>query len=68
MEKKTGWGGTRQGAGRKRFCEKSTPICLRISERAKRWIQEQAEELGVPNGAIIDLLIDSFEDQAKGVQ
>jgi hypothetical protein len=56
---KNTWGGKREGAGRKGFCEKSVPVCWRISEQAREWIMEQAKEQGVPVGAIIDALVES---------
>lgn len=54
------WGGKREGAGRKGFCEKTVPICWRISEEAREWITAQAKEQGVSNGAIVDELVKSF--------
>lgn len=61
-QSKNTWGGKREGAGRKGFCDKTTPVCWRISARAKEWIAWQAKEQGVPVGVIIDLLVDSYED------
>lgn len=61
MEKeKSNWGGRREGAGRKGFCEKSVPVCWRVSAEAREWIKTQAKEQGVPVGAIIDALVDDF--------
>ena len=61
MEKeKSNWGGRREGAGRKGFCEKSVPVCWRISEESREWIMAQAQEQGVSTGAIIDELVKSF--------
>lgn len=60
IEKKNTWGGKREGAGRKGFCENSVPVCWRVSAEAREWIKTQAKEQGVPVGAIIDALIDDF--------
>jgi hypothetical protein len=60
MDKVKTWGGKREGAGRKGFCEKSVPVCWRISEESREWIMAQAQEQGVSTGAIIDELVKSF--------
>lgn len=60
-QNKNNWGGKREGAGRKGFCEKTVPVCWRVSAEAREWINTQAKEQGVPVGVIIDLLIDEFE-------
>lgn len=56
-------GGARDGAGRKAFCSKTTAVHWRVSEKARDWITEQAEQQGVPKGVIIDALIESFEER-----
>lgn len=56
-------GGARDGAGRKAFCSKTTAIHWRLSVEARDWITEQAEQQGVPKGAIIDTLIDNFKER-----
>lgn len=68
QEKTNGWGGKREGAGRKGYADANemTPVCWRISRQAKAWISEQAKEQGVTTARIIDELIRSFEEQAKG--
>lgn len=58
-------GGKREGAGRKAFCEKTVAVHWRVSERARDWISEQAEQQGVRKGVIIDALIDCFEEQVS---
>lgn len=60
QENTNGWGGRREGAGRKGFCEDAVPVCWRISREARNWIAEQARELGVSIGAIVDTLVKSF--------
>lgn len=64
-QNKNAWGGKRAGAGRKGFCEKSVPVCWRVSEGARDWIKWQAQEQGVPVGVIVDMLINAFEDSCK---
>ena len=59
-QEKKGWGGKRKGAGRKGFCEKTVPVCWRISEQSRGWIMQQAQEQGVSIGVIIDELVRSF--------
>ena len=59
-QEKSQRGGRREGAGRKGFCEKTVPVCWRISPEAREWIMTQAKEQGVPAGAIIDELVKSF--------
>ena len=59
MEKeKSNWGGRREGAGRKR--RNNVLVSLRISPESSEWIMTQAQEQGVPIGAIIDELVKSF--------
>lgn len=60
---KKGWGGARQGAGRKAYG--TTLVSWRVSESAKKWIKAQAQEQGVTTAAIIDELIRSFEETAN---
>lgn len=59
------WGGKREGAGRKGFCEKTVPVCWRISEDSREWIMAQAKEQGVSIGVIIDELVRSFTALAE---
>ena len=59
-QNKNTWGGKREGAGRKGFCVKTIPVCWRISAESREWIMAQAQEQGVPVGAIIDELVKSF--------
>ena len=65
-QEKTGWGGAREGAGRKAYAKEMTPVCWRVSKQAKAWIDEQAREQGVTTARIIDQLIQAFEEQATG--
>ena len=59
MEKeKSNWGGKREGAGRKR--RNNVLVSWRISPESREWIMTQAQEQGVPIGAIIDELVKSF--------
>lgn len=62
---KKAWGGKRAGAGRKGFCEKTVPVCWRISEESREWIMAQAKEQGVSIGVIIDELVHSFTALAE---
>lgn len=64
MEKSNTWGGKRKGAGRKGFCENGGPVCWYVSEEAKNWMKQQAKEQGVSIGAVLDVLIASFKEQA----
>lgn len=57
QDKKT-WGGKREGAGRKR--RNNVLVSWRISPESREWIMNQAQEQGVPIGAIIDELVRSF--------
>ena len=53
MEKeKSNWGGKREGAGRKKG--NNVLVSWRISPESREWIMNQAQEQGVPIGAIID--------------
>lgn len=56
-------GGARAGAGRKRSPRDTKTVSWRLSSYAREWITHQAEEQGVTSGEIIDILIQSFEDQ-----
>ena len=66
-ENTNGWGGKREGAGRKGYAEANemTPVCWRISKTAKDWIATQAREQGVTTARILDELIKAFEEQAR---
>jgi hypothetical protein len=65
MEKINTWGGKREGAGRKGFCENAVPVCWRVSAESREWIMAQAKEQGVPVGAIIDELVAAFKEFAE---
>lgn len=65
MEKVNTWGGKREGAGRKGFCENAVPVCWRVSAESREWIAEQAKEQGVSIGAIIDELVAAFKEFAE---
>lgn len=56
-------GGARAGAGRKRSPRDTKTVSWRLSSYAREWITRQAEEQGVTSGEIIDILIQSFEEQ-----
>lgn len=62
QDKKT-WGGKREGAGRKR--RNNVLVSWRISPESREWIMNQAQEQGVPIGAIIDELVRSFTALAE---
>lgn len=62
---KNTWGGKREGAGRKGFCENAVPVCWRVSEDSREWIMAQAKEQGVSIGAIIDELVAAFKEFAE---
>ena len=63
IQEKTRWGGKREGAGRKR--RNNVLVSWRISPESREWIMNQAQEQGVPIGAIIDELIRSFASLAE---
>jgi hypothetical protein len=64
MEKeKSNWGGRREGAGRKR--RNNVLVSWRISPESREWIMNQAQEQGVPIGAIIDELVAAFKEFAE---
>lgn len=65
MEKVNTWGGKREGAGRKGFCENAVPVCWRVSSESREWIAAQAKEQGVSIGAIIDELVAAFKEFAE---
>jgi hypothetical protein len=65
MKRINTWGGKREGAGRKK--NDSVAISWRISERSRNWINEQAAQQGVNQGAIIDQLIRAFEEQCEAL-
>ena len=58
IQEKSQWGGKREGAGRKR--RNNVLVSWRISPESREWIMTQAQEQGVPIGAIIDELVNSF--------
>ena len=60
-----GWGGAREGAGRKAYAPNIVPVSWRISRNAKAWITEQAKVQGVTTARILDELIAVFEEQAR---
>ena len=65
MEKVNTWGGKREGAGRKGFCENAVPVCWRVSAETRERIATQAKEQGVSIGAIIDELVAAFKEFAE---
>ena len=60
-------GGKRAGAGRPAIAEhqKRVQLSLSVSPETKNWMRWQSEEQGVPMGIILEMLIDSFEDDCK---
>lgn len=59
-------GGAREGSGRRRSGPNSVQVNWRVSENAKAWIVGKAKEQGVSVARIVDELIKSFEEMAKG--
>ena len=60
-------GGRRPGAGRPTINEreKRVSLVLSVSQQSKAWMQSQSKEQGVPMGVILEVLIDSFEQNSE---
>lgn len=58
-------GGARPGAGRKASTPGTTAVNWRVSESAKAWMKEQAMTQGVSIATILDILIQSFEEESE---
>ena len=60
-------GGKRAGAGRPAIAEhkKRVQLSLSVSPETKEWMRWQSSEQGVTMGTILEILIDSFEDDCK---
>ena len=41
------------------------PVCWRISREANEWIRRQAKEQGVSVAAIVDELVETYEELAR---
>lgn len=54
-------GGAREGAGRKPSGPDTVPVNWRVSEFAKKWIKARAVKDGVSIGAVLDRLIQRYE-------
>lgn len=57
-------GGKRPNAGRPAIAEhkKRVQLSISVSPETKQWMQTQSAEQGVTMGAILEVLIDHFED------
>ena len=60
-------GGRREGAGRKALTpgEKRVQLSISASPRANEWMRQMAQEQGVPMGVILEVLIDSYEENCQ---
>ena len=60
-------GGRRIGAGRPLIApeKKRVPFCMSVSPETKQWMRDMATQQGLTAGEILELLIESFEEQSE---
>lgn len=53
-----GWGGKRQGAGRKREVYRS--VTLRLKPETDQRVEQLSKELGISKGKVVDLIVEQY--------